>query len=63
LYREIIKPIDEEARLKDETFKKAYSAMVNEMTQDFVSNFMTSDNQIDWIALIDFVSKRKSSVR
>jgi hypothetical protein len=48
---------------KDETFKKAYSALVNEMTQDFVSNFMTSDNQIDWIALIDFVSKRKSSVR
>lgn len=27
------------------------------MTQDFIKNFMT-DNQIDWIKLIDFVSKR-----
>lgn len=32
LYREIIKPIDEKAREKDETFKKAYVAKINEMT-------------------------------
>jgi Type II restriction endonuclease EcoO109I len=61
LYREIIKPIDKEAREKDETFKKAYVAKINEMTQDFTNNFMTEDNQIDWIKLIDFVSKRKAS--
>jgi len=58
LYREIIMPIDREARQKDEMFKKAYAATVNEMTQDFTSNFMTSDNQIDWLKLIDYVSKR-----
>lgn len=58
LYREIIAPIDKEARQKDETFKKAYAAKVNEMTQDFTNNFMTADNQIDWLRLIDFVSKR-----
>ncbi len=58
LYREIIKPIDEEARRKDDDFKKAYAAKVNEMTQDFTANFMTPDNQIDWLALIDFVSRR-----
>lgn len=57
LYREIISPIDHEARQKDETFKKAYVAKVNEMTQDFMEQFMTA-NQIDWIKLIDFVSKR-----
>lgn len=57
LYREIITPIDKEARQKDETFKKAYAAKINEMTQDFVTTFMT-DNQIDWIKLIDYVSKR-----
>jgi len=60
LYREIIKPIDEKAREKDETFKKSYAAKINEMTQDFTNNFMTKDNQIDWLKLIDFVSKRKS---
>jgi len=57
LYREIITPIDEEARQKDEVFKKAYAAKINEMTQDFMENFIT-DNQIDWLKLIDFVSKR-----
>lgn len=61
LYREIIKPIDEKAREKDENFKKAYSAKINEMTQDFTNNFMTDDNQINWVKLVDFVSKKKSA--
>jgi hypothetical protein len=59
LYREIIAPIDREARQKDETFKKAYAAKVNEMTQDFTNNFMTPENQIDWLKLIDYVSRRQ----
>lgn len=58
LYREIIVPIDEEARQKDETFKAAYAIKVNEMTQNFMSNFMT-EGQIDWIKLVDFVSKKE----
>ena len=58
LYQEIIRPIDEEARQKDETFQKAYASKVNEMTQDFTNNFMTPENQIDWLKLIDYVSKR-----
>lgn len=58
LYQEIIRPIDEEARQKDETFKKAYAAKVNEMTLDFTNNFMTPENQIDWLKLIEYVSKR-----
>lgn len=58
LYREIITPIDEEARQKDETFKRAYSAKVNEMTQEFIKDFMTPANQIDWLKLVDYVSRR-----
>jgi len=58
LYREIIAPIDREARQKDETFKRAYAAKVNEMTQDFTASFMTADNQIDWLKLVDYVSRR-----
>lgn len=38
LYREIITPIDREAREKDEVFKKAYAKKINEMTQDFMEN-------------------------
>lgn len=55
LYREIIAPIDKEARHKDETFKAAYAAKVNEMTQDFITHFIT-DGRIDWIKLVDYVS-------
>jgi hypothetical protein len=59
LYREIIAPIDKEARQRDETFKRAYAAKVNEMTQDFTENFITADNQIHWSKLVDFVSKKE----
>ena len=58
LYQEIIKPIDKEARRKDDAFKKAYAAKVNEMTIDFTKDFITQDNQIDWGKLVDYVSKR-----
>jgi site-specific DNA-methyltransferase (cytosine-N4-specific) len=58
LYQEIIKPIDREARQKDEEFKKAYAAKVNEMTIDFTKDFMTRDHQIDWVGLVDYVSGR-----
>jgi hypothetical protein len=56
LYQEIIKPIDKEAKRKDERFRDAYNAKVNEMTKDFIDRFIT-DNQIDWIGLVDYVSK------
>lgn len=58
LYQQIIVPIDLKAQEKDEVFKKAYSAKINEMTQEFILNFM-SNHQIDWVKLIDYVSKRE----
>lgn len=60
MYQEIIKPIDEEAKIKDEAFKTAYNAKVNEMTLEFLKDFIAPDNQIDWIKLVDFVSKRNA---
>lgn len=57
LYQEMIVPIDEEAKKKDELFKATYSAKVNEMTADFTHYFM-ANYQIDWVKLVDYVSKR-----
>ena len=51
LFREIIKPIDEEAREKDAAFKVAYVAKINELTADLSLNFLR-DGQIDWIKLL-----------
>jgi len=57
LYQAIIVPIDQEAKRKDELFKSTYDAKVNEMTIDFTRYFITN-NQIDWVKLVDYVSKR-----
>ena len=57
LFREIIKPIDEEAREKDAAFKTAYTAKINELTADLSLNFLR-EGQIDWIKLVEFVSGR-----
>jgi site-specific DNA-methyltransferase (cytosine-N4-specific) len=59
LYQEIIVPIDKEAKSKDEVFKDAYDTKNNEMLKEFMDNFIT-DNKIDWVKLIDFVSKKKT---
>ncbi|HEY0170832.1 MAG TPA: PmeII family type II restriction endonuclease [Pyrinomonadaceae bacterium] len=58
MYREIIKPIDEEARARDEEYKRAYDGKVNGMVKEFSNIFLDDDNQIDWVKLVDYVSKR-----
>lgn len=58
LYREIIAPIDAEAKLKDEAFRAAYTAKVHELTLDFSLNFLTN-GQIDWSKLVEYVSGRE----
>lgn len=58
LDQEIIVPIEQKAKEKNENFKAAYVAKVNEMTQEFMLKFI-SKNQIDWVKLIDYVSKRE----
>ena len=61
LFRELIKPIDQEAREKDAAFKTAYTAKINELTADLSLNFLRG-GQIDWIKLVEFVSGRDAIV-
>jgi site-specific DNA-methyltransferase (cytosine-N4-specific) len=58
LYREIIKPIDEEARMRDEDFKRTYDGKVNGMVKEFSNIFLDDEGLIDWVKLVDYVSKR-----
>ncbi|MDT5121228.1 MAG: hypothetical protein QOC96_710 [Acidobacteriota bacterium] len=58
LYQEIIKPIDEEARERNETFKKTYNGKVNELALEFGQHFLDIEGQIDWVKLVNYVSKR-----
>lgn len=57
-YQKIIIPLDKEAKKKDEDFKDAYYAKVNEMTKEFSDNYLASDGLIDWRKIIEYVSKR-----
>lgn len=58
LYREIIKPIDDEARMRDEEFKRTYDGKVNGMVKEFSNIFLDEDGLIDWVKLVDYVSRR-----
>ena len=62
LYREIIRPIDAEARERDDTFKKTYNGKINEMALELGNHFLTKDGQIDWLKLVDYVSQRGVSI-
>lgn len=62
-YREMIIPIGNAAKGKDEIFQQAYSGTVNKLTQEFMERFVDPDNGIDWGKLVDFVSKRKDKGR
>ena len=58
LYVKIIEPIDEEATLKDEEFKKAYARKINLLTSEFLNEFCNTGD-IDWSKLLRFVSGKK----
>lgn len=58
LYKQIILPLDKEAKKRSEHFKEAYSSKSNEMIKDFSDNFLTKKGLIDWEKIIDFVSKK-----
>lgn len=57
-YQKVVVPIDKEARKRGEAFRNAYGAKINELTKSFADDFLTKTNEIDWVKIIDFVSKR-----
>ncbi len=57
-YQKIIVPIDQEAKKRDENFRKMYSAKLNELTKIVLDNYLGEDGLIDWRKIIDYVSKK-----
>jgi hypothetical protein len=39
---------------------KVYHGKINEMALEFGKNFLSADSQIDWLKLIDHVSRNKN---
>ena len=57
-YQQIVVPIDKEAKKRDENFRNAYNAKINELTKEFSQTYLTDKGYINWEKLIDFVSKK-----
>ena len=61
LYREIIKPIEEKARERDAEFKETFNGKINNMVKEFSNIFLDRAGQIDWIKIVEYISKRGKS--
>ncbi|MDR0712962.1 MAG: cytosolic protein [Bacteroidales bacterium] len=60
LYLDIIEPLGNNAKQKNEEFQKSYHKMINKFTKQFVIDFCKEDGEIDWEKLVKFNSGRKS---
>lgn len=58
LYKKIIRPLDKEAKKRDEVFKDLYVKKINEMTKDIIDLFYTRRDNLDWDKIVEYVSKR-----
>ena len=58
LYKNIILPLDKEAKKRSDSFKEVYAEKSNEMTKEFSDTFLTKKGSIDWEKMIDLVSKK-----
>lgn len=57
LYLEMIKPLGQEVKQKDEQFEEKYAQKVNEMTQKMLNEFC-ENGLIDWDKLVRFNSEK-----
>jgi len=56
LYKKLIKPLDKEAKKRDEVFQGLYVKKLNELTKNIVELFYKKNN-LDWDKIVDYVSK------
>jgi hypothetical protein len=58
LYLDLINPLGNKAKEKNEEFLLAYSKMINKFTQEFISEFCNNEGEIDWDKLVKFNSEK-----
>lgn len=52
LYIELIEPLGNKAKERNDDFMKSYSQMINKFTKEFTNNFCLESGEIDWDKLI-----------
>lgn len=56
LYVDIIEPLGEDAKNKNDDFIKSYAQMINKFVREFTIDFCDSQGAIDWNKLLEFNS-------
>ena len=56
LFTEIIEPLGQKAKERNDDFAKSYSQMINKFTKEFASVFCKDNGEIDWEKLVRFNS-------
>jgi hypothetical protein len=56
LYIDIIEPLGNRARERNEDFQKSYYQMINKFTKQFSNAYCTDNGEIDWEKLVKFNS-------
>lgn len=59
LYLEIIEPLGNNARERNDEFQQLYNQMINKFTKQFSIEFCKEDGKIDWEKLVEFNSGKK----
>ena len=57
-YKQIIEPIGNDARQRNEDFKKSYAAALNKITNEFIKDFCDGNGNINWNSILEFNSAR-----
>jgi hypothetical protein len=52
LYIELIEPLGNKAKERNDDFMKSYSQMINKFTKEFTNNFCLESGEIDWDKLV-----------
>ncbi len=58
LYTEIIEPLGNKAKERNDEFVRLYSQMINKLTREFANDFCKSNGEIDWGKLVKFNSEK-----
>lgn len=58
LYTKIIEPLGCKAKERNEEFNQEYAKIINRFTLEFSQQFCNNDGSINWVKIVEFVSKK-----
>ena len=59
LYLDIIEPLGNKAKERNEEFQKCYVQTINKLTAQFIKDFCDESGDVDWEKLVEFNSGKK----